>query len=181
MQNLFSFHGGDVGPWKVVSIKPIVGEGLRDVDRVSIRSEEFDAPMESYWRLRGVVSNDRYVTHREREGLRSAQPGLGRPEAAWAALIPVRKSPSWWALAQDDRRAILEDRSRHIETGMKYLPAIARKLHHSRDLGEPFDFLTWFEFAPGDSGAFDDLLAFLRASEEWKYVDREVDIRLIRL
>jgi hypothetical protein len=63
---------------------------------------------------------------------------------------------------------------------LRYLPAIARRLHHSRDLGEPFDFLTWFEFAPQDEPAFDDLLAALRATEEWNYVEREVDIRLER-
>src|SRR2546428_7160638 len=32
-----------------------------------------------------------------------------------------------------------------------YLPAIARRLYHCRDLGEPFDFLTWFEYAPADA------------------------------
>jgi hypothetical protein len=53
-------------------------------------------------------------------------------------------------------------------------------LHHCRDLGgnDPFDFITWFEFAPADTGAFNELLAALRASPEWQYVDREVDIRL---
>ena len=76
------------------------------------------------------------------------------------------------------RRAIFEEKSRHIGLSMKYMPAIARRLHHSRDLGEPFDFLTWFEFDPAHSGAFDDLLGELRATEEWIYVDREVDIRL---
>jgi len=25
---------------------------------------------------------------------------------------------------------------------------VARRLHHGRDLGESFDFLTWFEYAP---------------------------------
>ena len=63
---------------------------------------------------------------------------------------------------------------------MGYLPAIARRLHHARDLGGPFDFLTWFEYAPRDAGAFADLLATLRASEEWRYVEREVEIRLAR-
>ncbi len=181
MQGLFSFHGGDEGPWKIVSMKAIIGESLKEVDRISIRSEALDAPVDGYWRLRGVVSNERYVTHQEREALRSIQPPLGRPSATWAALIPIRKSGAWWSLAQDERRAILEERSRHIELGMKYLPAVARKLHHCRDLGEPFDFLTWFEFASEDSGSFDDLLGLLRASEEWNYVEREVDIRLIRL
>jgi hypothetical protein len=53
-------------------------------------------------------------------------------------------------------------------------------LHHARDLGEPFDFLTWFEYAPEHANAFEELVAELRASEEWRYVEREVDIRLVR-
>lgn len=66
--------------------------------------------------------------------------------------------------------------------GLQYLPAIARRLHHCRDLGEnePFDFLTWFEYAPADEAAFNRLAAELRATEEWRYVDREIDIRLVR-
>jgi hypothetical protein len=63
---------------------------------------------------------------------------------------------------------------------MKYLPAIARKLFHSRDIGEPFDFLTWFEYAPTDVDAFEELLYTLRKTEEWTYVDREIDIRLMK-
>src|SRR5438477_5729245 len=27
---------------------------------------------------------------------------------------PIRKSAAWWALAQDERRAVLEERSHHI-------------------------------------------------------------------
>jgi hypothetical protein len=58
---------------------------------------------------------------------------------------------------------------------------VARRLHHCRDLGEsePFDFLTWFEYSPSDEPGFNRLLAELRASVEWKYVDREIDIRLV--
>ena len=52
-----------------------------------------------------------------------------------------------------------------------------------RDLGEnelqPFDFITLFDYAESDSAAFEDLVGELRATEEWKFVDREVDIRLI--
>ena len=95
-------------------------------------------------------------------------------------MIPIRKTDAWWALAQDERRAIFEDRSRHIGFGLEYLPAVARRLHHCRDLGEPFDFLTWFEYGPQDAGAFDELVRRLRQTEEWRYVDREIDIRLTR-
>jgi hypothetical protein len=47
-------------------------------------------------------------------------------------------------------------------------------------ISEPFDFLTWFEFAEGDIGAFDELVGRLRDSEEWQFVDREVEVRLRR-
>jgi chlorite dismutase len=120
------------------------------------------------------------VGRSERAELRAVQEGLGRPQATRGALIPIRKNPAWWELAQDERRAILEEQSRHIRTGLKYLPAVARRLFHSRDLGESFDFLTWFEYAPADAAAFEDLVGALRGTEEWKYVDREVDFRLSR-
>jgi hypothetical protein len=48
-------------------------------------------------------------------------------------------------------------------------------------IGEPFDFLTWFEFAPEHTQAFEALLERLRATREWNFVEREVDIRLMRL
>ena len=110
------------------------------------------------------------------------QQGLGGPDSTCAALIPIRKTPAWWALAQDERRRIFEESSKHVRIGLKYLPAVARRLHHCRDLGEgePFDFLTWFEYARRDAPAFDELVAELRASEEWRWVEREVDIRVVR-
>jgi hypothetical protein len=57
---------------------------------------------------------------------------------------------------------------------------IARRLYHGYDLDEPFDFLTWFEYAPEDAGAFEELVGSLRGTEEWTYVEREVDMRLAR-
>jgi chlorite dismutase len=129
-----------------------------------------------------MTSNERYVAREEKIALVGKQEGLGRKAATRSALIPIRKNAAWWALAQDERRQIFEAQSRHIEIGLKYLPAVARRLHHCRDLGpdEPFDFLTWFEYAPSDSAAFEELVQALRASPEWEYVDREVDIRLFR-
>jgi hypothetical protein len=47
-----------------------------------------------------------------------------------------------------------------------------------RELGEPFDFLTWFEWSEEHSSLFDELLGALRATEEWTYVEREVEVRL---
>ena len=40
--------------------------------------------------------------------------------------------------------------------------------------------MTWFEYVPSDAAAFDELVAELRATEEWTYVDREIDIRVVR-
>jgi len=138
-------------------------------------------PKAALWAIRGITSNERYVIREEKTALVSKQEGLGRPDAKRAALIPIRKTAAWWALPQDERREIFEAQSRHIRIGMEYLPAIARRLHHCRDLSptEPFDFLTWFEYAPTDTAAFDELVHVLRTSPEWAYVDREVDIRLV--
>ena len=41
--------------------------------------------------------------------------------------------------------------------------------------------ITWFEYAPQDCDAFEELVRKLRRTEEWRYVDREIDIRLTRL
>jgi chlorite dismutase len=161
----------------------VVGEPLATPPRLSVvAGATSQAPDGSSWVLHGITSNERYVMREEKAALVGRQEGLGRKASTCAALIPIRKSPAWWALPQDDRRDILETQSRHIAIGLKYLPAVARRLHHCRDLGtdEPFDFLTWFEYAPSDAGAFDELVGALRGSPEWQYVDREVDIRLTR-
>ena len=180
---VFSFIGGESGPWRVIKFNPIIGEPLAGVKRLStIPGAEARLPEGATWQLRGVISNERYVTRAEHDLLVAKQPPLGRPQASYAALIPIRKSAAWWGLAQDERRRIFEESSKHVATGINYLPAIARRLHHCRDVGEdePFDFLTWFEFQPSDASAFDELVVQLRATEEWEYVEREIDIRLER-
>jgi chlorite dismutase len=178
--NIFDFIGGDNGQWKVIKMDTVIGEPLRQVSHLRIIPSSTIKTNEALWTLKGLISNLRYTEKEEKERLTSIQADLGRPAATYAALIPIRKSESWWTLAQDERRKIFETQSHHTRTGLKYLPAIARKLYHCRDIGEPFDFLTWFEYAPSDSDAFEDLVDALRKTEEWKYVDREIDIRLIR-
>jgi len=176
-----AFVGGAQGEWRVESQRRVAGPALAAVAGVRIlEGAEAMHPREAAWTLRGVTGHERYVTRREHDRLAARQPPLGRHEATQAALIPIAKSESWWELAQDERRCIFEERSRHIALSLDYLPAIARRLHHARDLGEPFDFVTWFEFDPADAPRFDELLEALRATEEWTYVEREVDIRLSR-
>lgn len=179
------FRGDSGGAWRVMSISPVIGETLPPVPSLSVVQGATVAlpllPSSGSWRLAGVASHVRYVERSEKTALVSVQAGLGRREATRAALIPIRKNAAWWDLTQEERRRIFEDKSRHIADSMKYLPAIARQLYHSRDLGEPFDFLTWFEFAPEHADAFEELVATLRSTEEWSFVEREVDVRLERM
>jgi len=177
-----TFDGGATGIWSVDRIASVVGDSLPPAARLDVHHliRDADAHQSANWSLRGVAGHERYVDRREHGQLKAISPPLGRAEATRAALIPIRKSPQWWALSQDERRAVFEERSRHIADSMTYLPRIARRLYHARELGEPFDFLTWFEFAPEHAQAFEDLVGMLRSREEWTFVDREVDVRLSR-
>lgn len=177
-----TFEAGDVGAWQIDRVDDVVGPGLATTaPRLAMVEGPYPDPEPTaLWSLRGVTSNERYVERPERTALTAVQAPLGRPGATRAALVPIRKSEAWWELPQDERRAVIEARSHHIAVGLEYLPAVARRLHHSRDLGGEFDFLTWFEFPPAAADAFEDLVARLRATEEWSYVEREVDVRLSR-
>lgn len=175
-----TFSASDRGVYAVETMKTRIGEPLAAAARLSVHEGVWLTPADSIWSLRGVSGHLRYVERDEKQRLAAVTPPLGRPEATCAALIPIRKSEAWWNLAQDERRAILEARSSHIAIGLRYLPAIARRLSHARELGEAFDFLTWFEYAPEHAASFEELLAALRSSEEWSFVEREVDIRLRR-
>lgn len=179
MTNKFSFLGGDEGEWRVTSMSAFRGEPLESVSHLHIVNGQISS-LNCRWVLEGLTSNTRYATRAEAEVLAAIQPPLGRAEATCAALIPIKKSAAWWALAQDERRAIFEEASHHNAIGLEYLPAIARRLHHCRDIGGEFDFLTWFEFALQHAAQFAELVARLRERPEWEYVEREVDVRLER-
>jgi hypothetical protein len=177
---LWYFAGASGGGFRIARQSAIRGDDLPGVSHLDVTREP--PPQGARYVLRGVVSNERYTTRAEKTALVAQQAGLGRPEAVVGAMIAIKKNASWWALTQDERRAIFEDRSEHVALGMRALPAVARRLHHCRDLGsdEPFDFLTWFDYRPTDTAAFDDLLGALRRSEEWQYIEREVELRVER-
>lgn len=174
-----TFAATTSGPFAIERIVAVRGESLSPATHLTLHHDLIAHP-QGAWALRGVTGHARYVERFEKTELDAASPPLGRPEASCAALIPIRKSAQWWALPQDERRAIFEQRSRHIADSMKYLPRVARRLYQARELGEDFDFLTWFEFAAEHASAFDELLAMLRSREEWQFVEREVEVRLIR-
>jgi hypothetical protein len=179
-----TFRGGQTGAWRVTALSSVKGEGLAAVRSLSVVHSEAIAlpllPSSTSWRLAGVISYLRYVERAEQALLAEVPAELGRSGASHAALIPIRKSAAWWELTQAERRGIFEEKSRHIAGSIKYLPMIARQLYHCRDLGEPFDFLTWFEYAPEHAALFEDLVGMLRATEEWSFVEREVDVRVMR-
>lgn len=181
MNNRYSFIGGKQGRWRVVDVQDVLGSSLERVERVNVVNDAItEVPVDSSWVLQSFTSNIRYAIRDEIDMLQAIQPGLNRSEAISAVLIPIKKSVQWWEMAQDERRAIFEEASHHTAVGLEYLPGVARRLLHCRDLGEPFDFLTWFEFAPEHTKAFDELLVRMRASKEWEYVEREVEVRLER-
>ncbi len=156
------FRGGHSGAWRVTRFGPVKGASLSPTPALSVVHSLSIAlpimPSPTAWRLAGVASHLRYTERDEKKRLDAVRAEIGRPEATYAALI----------------------RSHHIAASLKYLPAVARQLYHCRDFGEPFDFLTWFEYAPADADAFEELVRTLRATEEWRYVEREVDIRMER-
>ena len=103
---MFSFVGGDTGSWRIVRMDTIVGTPLERVTNLEVFNSNVESlPSGSKWLLRGVTSNESYVTRPEHELLTASQPTLGRPEAICAALIPITKSASWWELTQDERDA----------------------------------------------------------------------------
>jgi hypothetical protein len=120
-----------------------------------------------------------YTGAAERSDLTRVSTG---PLGPCAVLIPIRKSAAWWALAQDERQAMLAGgaRSGHIPIGRPFAARIYRRLYHARYLpGSEWDFLTYFEFPESSTGTFRELLAMLRdpaQNPEWAYVDRELEI-----
>jgi hypothetical protein len=184
-ERLWTFVGTTQTPgqYRIVDTRAVAGAPLPNAAWLRVTQGGDASAPEAAFRLRGSVSNERYVTRPERDALTATQQPLGRPEATAGALIPIKKSAAWWALTQDERRAIFEERSHHTAVGLTALPHVARRLHHCRDLAEAaeFDFLTWFDFAPEHTSLFDELLVRLRATEEWRYVEREVEIRVERV
>jgi len=181
VETLFNYVGGGSGSWRITQIGIHSGLPLKPATHLDISNGRLDqAPVGAAWMFHGIVSNTRYVTSENRDSQDSRPPSFYGSEATCAALIPIRKSAAWWNLARNERREIVESRTRHVATGLKFLPWIARRLQYSRNPGEPFDFVTWFEYSPRDARIFDDLAGALRSSEEWRYVEREIDIRLVR-
>jgi hypothetical protein len=172
---LVTFVGGFEGLWRMEGMTAPRGEPLRPAARLSVVEGPGAQAPGGRWALRGVAER-----RSGGEGREDAGRSLGRPEARCAALVAIRQSPAWWQQADAEEADAVGERWRALMGDPDDAPAIGRRLHHSRDLGEPFDVLAWFEFHPDQQAAFNDLMARLRATDEWSSVEREVDVRLIR-
>lgn len=176
-ESLYNYVGGSSGAWEVTQLTTGRGEPLAAVTHVEIINGHLDRiPMGTSWVLSGLVQNTRYVTREERRPVGRGARGPFPPTCA--ALIPTLRSPEWWELGHAARQELQQAQS--PLHGLRFLSAMIRRWQYRWDLSEQFDGVTWFEYEPRDSAAFDDLLADWRASEEWKYVRRECDIRLVR-
>ena len=59
---LFTFVGGNVGPWRVARVDCVTGEPLPAAERLSvIGGTVAELRHEASWALRGITSNERYV------------------------------------------------------------------------------------------------------------------------
>lgn len=75
----YAFIGGNTGAWSVTLGKAVTGEPLPTVNRLDILNSDIAAlPDDAQWMLRGVTSNERYVTRDENNSWRSRLHSAGR-------------------------------------------------------------------------------------------------------
>lgn len=139
--------------------------------------------------FQGVPQHLQYTTADQRKTLLASRAELPASKDTVAVIIPIRKSPAWWALAHDERQTHFikqGDKIGHTAIGVDYIDRIYRKLYHTRYAVEAaeHDFITYFEFARKHEDDFKSLLAKLRdpaQNPEWNYVDREHEIWMTKL
>ena len=92
MPLLVAFAAGGSGPWRIESIRAVSGEALPAAARLSVLEgpAAASADDDATWVLRGVTSNERYVTRPEHDELAARQEPIGRAESTSAALIPIK-------------------------------------------------------------------------------------------
>lgn len=180
-EELYNYIGGRTGAWEVTELTANHGSPLARVSHLDITNGPLERiPASTVWVLQGLVRSTRHVIREEHE-TRDSKRRNGMAEATCAALIPIRKSAAWWALDKLARLEMTQLSSWSGLPGQQFLSAVVRRLQNGRDLSGQFDEVTWFEYAPRDASVFNDLLAAWRASDEWKYVERDCDMRLTRV
>jgi hypothetical protein len=101
-----------------------------------------------------------------------------------AIIIPVRKTPEWWALDPLDRHSYFYpsrnghgDIPGHARAAEAGISSVCRKIYHHPDghgLAGQYDFIAYFECADEHLATFDEVCRNLRSVDqnpEWKYVE----------
>lgn len=177
--SMMHYVGGSTGSWRVDQIKTFSGPELASVTHLEIVGGHMDrVPQGATWVLPGVVSSTRYIAREEPRRLEPSNAFTSEARTPSAALVLIRKSEEWWNLAGETRQDIIEARSRQIDARLRRRQPFARRLTLQRDASHAFDFLTWFEFDAKDATLIDELSRAIRATDEWNYVEREIEIRL---
>ena len=151
--------GGASGAWQVDRIDPVRGPSLDRVARVAV----FDgaaaiaagSTADAAWILRGTTGHVRYLEqHENRAGVDPARPRSPGGDARRADPDPQgrRVVGARAGRAAGASRGSARATSR---SACATCPRLRGACYHSRELGEPFDFLTWFEFAPEHASAFE--------------------------
>ncbi|CCQ90244.1 exported hypothetical protein [Nitrospina gracilis 3/211] len=131
----------------------------------------------------GVTSELRYTDAETLERLQQNAPQRGSGfEQPNAVVFPLSKTKEWWGMTQEKRESFFfqhpdlygKEHLGHNAIGFRYIQKIFRKLYQSRFINDESDFVTYFEYADRDRGAFDALLEGLRdtaLNPEWKFVE----------
>ena len=92
--NPVSFVACADGRWSVKSIQNIIGESLTSTNYIEVypSHNSLQESKSATWILRGTTTHVRYTERSEVNELKTRQPELNRPEATYAALIPIRKN-----------------------------------------------------------------------------------------
>ena len=106
MSRLWTFSGSEIdGDWAVASHTVIKGDdplpskakfvNIIQPSAAAVSDGTSGHDEQPIWFLQGVTSNERYVTKAEKTDLVAKQAGIGRESCKCAALILLRKDPSW--------------------------------------------------------------------------------------
>lgn len=192
LRQLTTGFTGHLNFYRIKEINPVRGEVPADLARcLNVVRIEASMPLEKeslfpastpIIQFQGVTQHLQYTSDAQQQELnRCFIPELEPSDHTTAVLIPIGKSEEWWKLAHDRRQAHFQktDGSEgHTEIGLKYVDRIFRKLYHSRYLNPvpSYDFLTYFEFGDVYEKDFRSLLAELRDTKEWTFVNLEFEL-----